>query len=274
MCQVCDIENKYSTEPIHLFTDEEIDMILLAIFAGTVSTHNLDVTTYLKTARKLSEGMFKGYGMTDAEVMYASEDYYMLKALRENIYFFSAAKNYQCTREIEAKMKEMTGTITKDGTIATFSEIKKEAKNIFLEYNENYLRAEYNSAISQSRTASQWQEITKEAKYLPMLTYHTVGDGRVRPTHEVLNNISRPVHDKFWDTYMPPNGWNCRCTVLQSSDAETTSLKDFKHPDDVPDIFKFNAGKERIVFSPKHPYFKVAPQDKNFAKQNFNMPMP
>jgi SPP1 gp7 family putative phage head morphogenesis protein len=246
-------------------------MIILAIYAGTISTHNLDVTTYLKTARKLSEGMFDGYGKDFSKVVYASEDYYMLKSLSDNIYIFSAAKTYQQTREISSLLvtKSETGL---ERTL--FNDFRKQAKEIFLNYNENYLRAEYNSAIAQARTASQWQEITREADHLPMLTYHTVGDGRVRPTHQTLDNIARPVKDKFWDTYMPPNGWNCRCTVLQDSDTPQTSLKDFKAPTDVPDIFKFNAGKERIVYSKKHPYFKVAPQDRQFAKQNFNMPIP
>ena len=40
------------------------------------------------------------------------------------------------------------------------------------------------------------------------------------------------------------------------------------------DEFRINAGKERIVFSKEHPYFDIAPKDKNFAKTNFGMPMP
>lgn len=268
MCSVCEVHNKYDDKPIHLFTQEEIDMIILAIYAGTISTHNLDVTTYLKTARKLSEGVFDGYGKDLNDVVYASEDYYMLKALRDNVYVFSGAKTYQQTREISNLL------IKNKAEVRLFADFKKEATKIFVNYNENYLRAEYNSAIAQARTASQWQEIQREVEFLPMLTYKTVGDGRVRPTHEALNNIARPVNDKFWDIYMPPNGWNCRCTVLQDSEAKKTSLKDFKAPNDVPDIFKFNAGKKRIVFSPKHPYFDVAPQDRGFARQNFNLPLP
>jgi hypothetical protein len=35
-----------------------------------------------------------------------------------------------------------------------------------------------------------------------------------------------------------------------------------------------NAGKDKIVFSEKHTYFKVAKQDENLAANNFNMPKP
>lgn len=264
MCSICDISNN-ADEPLHLFTEDEIEQVITLVYAGVITTHNLDVNTYLKIARKLLEGVYTGYDEEMTKAMFMTQDFEMLKSLRENVYVFSAAKTYQQTRE-------MSAAITEGNNIVPFSQFKVTAKEIFLQYNENYLRTEYNSAIAQANTARQWQEIEKTKEYLPMLTYKTAGDGRVRPTHEALNNISRPVDDKFWDKYMPPNGWNCRCTVLQSSDAIETSLTGFKAPSDVPLIFRFNAGKEKIIFSPKHPYFKVAKGDKEFAKENFGLP--
>jgi len=264
MCGFCDISND-ANEDINLFTEEEMDRMILGIWLGITNVNDLPVNTYLKIARKLSDGVFTGYGKTFDMVMYGSEDFYMLQALRENVYVFSGAKTYQQVREINSLLTR--------NRVTGWAEFKKKATVIFQEYNENYLKAEYNSAIAQSRTASQWQEIVRDQDVLPTLTYHTVGDMRVRPTHAELNNITRPVNDKFWDSYMPPNGWNCRCAVLQG-DEPKTSLRGFKVPSDVPDIFKFNAGKERIVFSPKHPYFNVAPKDKDNAKQNWGMPMP
>lgn len=266
MCGFCDINNKQE-DPLNLFSDEDIERVILGIYTGLITIHSLDLNTYLKIARKLSEGIYEGYGKNISEVVFYDEEYIMLKALRENVFHFSAAKTYQQTREISS-------LLTETDRIRTFNEFKTYAKEIFDKYNENYLRAEYNSAIAQSNTAQKWQEIQKFSKDLPMLTYHTVGDGRVRPAHEELNNISRPVNDKFWDKFMPPNGWNCRCAVLQSSDVEKTSLKYFKTPSDVPSIFQFNAGKDKMVFSPKHPYFKEVPRkDKDFAKTNFGLPI-
>lgn len=265
MCSICEIKNK--EDAIHLFSDDELDAIIVGIYIGSITTSNLDVSTYLKIARKLSDGVYLGFRNRIDQVQYESLDYYMLRDLRENVYIFSGAKTYQQTREVSA-------LLLKDGYKQQFGQFKKEAKQILTEYNENYLRSEYNSAIAQARTASQWMEIERTKDVLPMLTYQTAGDGRVRPTHVALNHISRPVDDKFWDVYMPPNGWNCRCDVEQSSDAIKTDLRGFKKPDDVPDIFQFNAGKERIIFSPKHPYFDVAAKDKTLAKNNFNLPLP
>lgn len=265
MCGFCDVENK--EQKLNLFTEEEIDNIILAIYAGIITIRSLDVMTYLKVAHKLSDGVFKGYGKTLFDVQYGSNDWYMLHDFQHNVYVFSGAKQYQ-------QVKEISALLTKGDAVTPFNEFKTQAKVVFDQYNENYLRAEYNSAIAQARSASQWQEIISQQDQFPMLTYQTVGDDRVRPTHAELDNITRPVNDKFWDTYMPPNGWNCRCHVEQNDDVKKTSLRGFKKPNDVPDIFMFNAGKARIVFSPRHPYFDIAPRDKEFAKQNFNMPQP
>ncbi len=267
MCGFCDIENRRKLKGLNLFSELEIDTIIEKIFSGLIDLRNLDVETYLKVARKLSEGMVEGFGKSLFDVQWGSPDYEMIKALRENIYIFSGAKQYQ-------QVRAMSDLLTGEGKINSFYEFKKKAKEIFTTYNEHHLAAEYNSAISQARSASQWQTIEAEKDVLPMLIYKTAEDARVRITHASMDNIARPVVDKFWDNYFPPNGWNCRCTVDQSESKDKTDMRTFRHPTDVPDIFMMNAGKDRIIFSPKHPYFDVAPKDKAFAKQNFNLPMP
>jgi hypothetical protein len=267
LCGFCDIENK-EEEKINLFTEQEIDTFIFGVFAGIYSVKNLDLSTYLKIARKLSQGVFTGYSKTFSDVFYGSEDFTMLKALQENVYMFSAAKQY-------TMLREMNKYLVTDKKVTPFVEFKKQASVIFDEFNENYLRAEYNSAIGQARSASRWQEYVKESNVFPMLTYKTAGDGRVRPEHEILDNISRPVGDKFWNHYYPPNGWNCRCIVIQEGDEVKPSKvpKDIS-PDDVPIEFRFNAGKDKVIFSKQHPYFKgVSRKDKPFAKQNFGMPL-
>ncbi len=45
-------------------------------------------------------------------------------------------------------------------------------------------------------------------------TYATIGDDRVRPTHEALDNTTLPKDDPMWKTIWPPNGWRCRCIAI------------------------------------------------------------
>lgn len=265
MCGICDIIN--ATEDVNPFTEEEMDRYLLAVYTGAITTSRLSLPAYKKVAGKLTDGVFKGYELALSDVLYLSEDYQMLRSLRENTYVFSAAKQYQQVRAMNKLLR--TGD-----KVTPWNEFKKAATQIFTDYNQSYLRAEYNSAIGMSSSARQWQDFERDKAVLPYLKYVTAGDDRVRPTHAELNGITRKVDDAFWNKFMPPNGWNCRCDVQQMDEGKETDLQDFKTPDDVPDIFQFNPGKKKIVFSPKHPYFDVVPKDKDLARNNFNLPLP
>jgi SPP1 gp7 family putative phage head morphogenesis protein len=45
--------------------------------------------------------------------------------------------------------------------------------------------------------------------------YVTVGDDRVRPNHQALEGFRAPKDDPRWNTIRPPNGYNCRCTLIE-----------------------------------------------------------
>lgn len=108
------------------------------------------------------------------------------------------------------------------------------------------------------------------------LRYVTRMDNKVRDSHAILNYVVKKVTDSFWDIYTPPNGWNCRCRLekLQSSGLTSTNTTGLNLHKAVPDIFRFNAAKEGVVFSPKHPYYKIPQKDLALAKKNFNLPRP
>lgn len=267
MCKFCDITNK--SEELDIFDENEVNTFFERIYAGVITKQVLDINYYHKVARKLTQGIYDGFGNELIKTQWGTPDYDMLFSLRENVYIFSAAKNYQQTRVI-------TSLLTTENGLIPFSEFKKLAIPYFDTYNKNYLTAEYNSAIAQARSASNWLDIERESNIYNQLQYDTVGDARVRPEHAVLNGIVRPVNDKFWDKFYPPNGWNCRCTVMQINDVPNTDLRSKTKPSekDVPDIFRFNSGKTKQIFSPKHPYFDVAKEDKELAKTNWGLPLP
>ena len=96
-------------------------------------------------------------------------------------------------------------------------------------------------------------------------------DDRVREDHAILHGTTLPPSDPFWSLYLPPNGWNCRCTAVQvrkgkypQSDPALSMLRGNNCTENAKQqIFRFNPGKDLQLFPPKHPYFK-APED---AKQ-------
>ena len=63
--------------------------------------------------------------------------------------------------------------------------------------------------------------------YIWGFEYVTAHDRRVRPEHRLLEGVRLPKEDPFWQRFLPPNGWNCRCTVLEIWNDEDTAKIDF-----------------------------------------------
>ncbi|HWQ10704.1 MAG TPA: phage minor head protein, partial [Holophaga sp.] len=73
----------------------------------------------------------------------------------------------------------------------------------------------YDANLRVSYSASQWQRIQTLKKRKPYLFYSTMKDARVRPLHREWEGICLPVDHPWWKTHFPPNGWRCRCMVMQ-----------------------------------------------------------
>ena len=264
MCGFCNIGKE--VDPPSPIGEDDFNKVTNGVWIGEFTVDNLPVPLYRKTAMYLMQGI--DLGVAEFEKV----DELLIKDLTDNIYQFSGAKTYQQVRHMTAMMadKELK---------SNFYKFKEAVKPMFHDYNEAYLQAEYQTAKASARSAADWKRIEAEADVLPLLKYQTVGDGRVRPTHRELDNIVRPYNDKFWTNYYPPNGWRCRCTVIQLADGEEeiTNLQGWLKPNDVPEEFMMNAGIDGYVFKyegkGRHPYFKVAKGDKKLKENNFNLPL-
>jgi SPP1 gp7 family putative phage head morphogenesis protein len=79
------------------------------------------------------------------------------------------------------------------------------------------LRTIYDTNLRMARATALWGRIVAARETLPFLRYSAVMDRRTRPQHRLWHDIVLPVEHPFWQTHFPPNGWNCRCTVVQLS---------------------------------------------------------
>lgn len=73
----------------------------------------------------------------------------------------------------------------------------------------------FRTNLQSSYAAGQWEGIVAGADEMPYLLYDAVDDYRTRDDHRALNGRVYPIEHKFWLNYYPPNGWNCRCGVIQ-----------------------------------------------------------
>lgn len=179
-------------------------------------------------------------------------------ALESNAFTFSGFKTFHTMREVGLSL------LTSNGEIKPFNTFLADVKVINDRYNHNYLRAEYQQAIAASQMAVRWHEFEKGGDRYD-LQYRTANDSRVREEHSVLHNTTLPIDDPFWDSFLPPNGWGCRCTTVQvrkgkypTSDSELAMKRGLNCTDGAKrKIFRFNPGKTMELFPPKHPYRKV-----------------
>lgn len=109
--------------------------------------------------------------------------------------------------------------------------------------------------------SAQWAAY-EEIKGTTYLQYRTALDDRVRAEHAALEGVTLPLDDPFWDTAFPPNGWNCRCHVIPvpqeghtTSNSEAARLSFRQLTEGRDSIFRFNPGKEAVLFPPHHPYY-------------------
>lgn len=228
---------------------------------GSYSYKDLDQEPYKNLINKTNNFLSKA--VTDNNVTD-----FMRDAFKNDIFIFSHLRTHAQLQEAGSLL------LTEDGKIKSFDRFKLDIAKINGLYNENYLQAEYQFAISSVQMGEKWQNYVESDRY--NLQYRTAQDDKVRISHQPLHGITLPANNPFWDKFYPPNGWRCRCNAVQvraskypatneenalkAGNIATTQIgKDNKNR---LEIFRFNSGKQRLVFPPNHPYSKLKDADK------------
>ena len=185
-----------------------------------------------------------------------------LKAyLEKDAFVFSGLRTHAQLVEARSYLKD------ESGNIRSYPEFEQKMLRLNAAYNQNYLQAEYNFAVQSGLSAEKWESFSDDEKRY-YLQYRTAKDGKVRDAHLALDETTLPKSDTFWDSYMPPNGWNCRCTTVEvladdytKSDSKKAQEKGEKATTIIgksgknkAEMFRFNPGKEKKIFPPKNAY--------------------
>ena len=82
------------------------------------------------------------------------------------------------------------------------------------------LRIIFDTNLRMAYAKGRWEMIERQAENAPWLMYDAVNDSRTRPEHLAWDGTVLRFDDPWWQTHYPPNGWRCRCRVIQLSDAD------------------------------------------------------
>ena len=196
----------------------------------------------------------------------------MRQRLTRSNYIFSGIKTFHELNEAFPSL------LDENGNRKPFERFLNDVQKINDTYNANYLRAEYNFVQSSAQMAAKWEQFAEDGDRYN-LQYRTAGDSKVRPAHAALNGVTLPPSDPFWQTYYPPNGWGCRCNVVQVRKAkypatphdEAMKRGEEALQDDTKGIFHFNPGIQQKTMPDYNPYTIRRCNDCDIAKGKLNL---
>ena len=196
-----------------------------------------------------------GYGNL-ASFANDSADAATIRQLNDNVYKFSAAKNYNMLQDMNAAL------LNSKGERVSLNDFNRAVENLNLEYNRRWQETEYNTAQASSQMASKYNQFQNEAEAVPMLVFVTAGDEHVRASHRPLDGMTAPANDPVWQKLWPPLDWGCRCDVIQHENDDVK--RSVPAAEDLPNPgkgFEGNSAATGEIFDKKHPYFKGVPED-------------
>ncbi len=230
----------------HLF-----DGMMRALFRQRGSQFSVDIVAAPDAVAFISEhaaaldSSFSQVPMSDA----------MRRRLSRSNFIFSGMKAFHELHEAFPSL------VDENGVRKPFERFLNDVRAIDKTYNANYLRAEYNFVAASADMAAKWERFSQDGDRYN-LQYRTAGDGRVRPEHAALDGVTLPPSDSFWQEFYPPNGWNCRCNVIQVRKSkypitphdEAMRRGNEALAKDARGIFRFNPGCEQKSVPDYNPY--------------------
>jgi SPP1 gp7 family putative phage head morphogenesis protein len=104
---------------------------------------------------------------------------------------------------------------------AVVKEIRKQLNNIGItNTSRHHLNLVFRNQVQGAYAAGRWSQLQAVKKTRPYWQYFTAGDKRVRESHAAMHGKIFAANDPIWGQWYPPNGHNCRCTVVSLSKAE------------------------------------------------------
>jgi SPP1 gp7 family putative phage head morphogenesis protein len=86
------------------------------------------------------------------------------------------------------------------------------------------LRTIFETNMQTAYSAGDWAQIQENKEEAPYLMYDAVIDGRTRPQHRAWDGTCLRCDNPWWNTHKPPNGFRCRCGVIQLSREQAIAM--------------------------------------------------
>jgi SPP1 gp7 family putative phage head morphogenesis protein len=189
------------------------------------------------------------------KVSLSPEEYAVLSDLaRQKAFSIAAGATEQIISAIRSLLEE---ALSEGVTVKEFQARAAEvvAKAGVAARSPWYWETVYRTNLQTSYQAGRWKQITDPyvRARRPYLRYVSALVPTTRPSHREKHGLIYPVDHPFWDRWMPPNGFNCLCTVVTVSESllqrrgwSVSDTMDFAFAD--PDAgFDVNPGATEVI---------------------------
>ncbi|AVF49377.1 hypothetical protein AL492_17800 [Elizabethkingia anophelis] len=205
---------------------------------------------------------------------YTGPDQLMLQMMEYNLFDFAASKT-------EARYATMMDLLTDgDRGIRPFNDFKRLCLEKTADLNTKYLQTEYNLSIAVGQNSASYVRFMAEKDTVTsFVQYQTVGDERVREAHQILEGKIFSLDDKEAMKLWPPNGYGCRCEMLQyvgetkgkvTTGKRGTELMYERDPKFKNSDFEINRGDLKEVFTSKQFYTENKGLDKKINSMTYD----
>lgn len=200
--------------------------------------------------KSYTDNLIKGVRGVFGDIKYGDRHYDILNRLERNVGRFAAYKAYHATAQVKRALTSK-GTKEQGGSRAI----------AVLKAFNRYQSAEYNTAVSRSRTARQWIDYTEgpAADLFPNLRWLPSRSATPREQHIPYYNHVWAKTDAFWKTNQPGNLWNCKCDWEETSDNPDGGDVETSNP---PASLEGNPGETGEAFTDKSVYFTASDHEK------------
>ncbi len=216
-------------------------------------------------------GLHTGFGNSRLEAAWNAPDHLAMSMMEFNLFEFAASKT-------EARLAAMSQLlIDKEKlNIRSFSDFKREAEKVTKNFNTTYLETEYNLSVAVGNSsANYFRFLEQKNSVTAFVQYQTAGDSQVRDEHALLDGKIFNLDDKEARRLWPPNGYNCRCEMLQYVGASKSKLITGKNglailgDSFINSPFAINRAEIKQVFTKNQFYSKSNGLTSNINKLNF-----
>lgn len=188
---------------------------------------------------------------TKAGAEFGKKNEAFINEFKHNAAVFAAFKSHKQTKDIIGQL------LDENGELRSFHEFKKAVmgSHINENYNQNWLKTEYNMAVRSARSSVQFKKFWGLKHLYPNLEYLESTARKKRKEHLEYVGTILPIEHPWWDEHLPPVEWGCECSVRNTDKPATAVPDDGGAP--INPVFAHNPAKTaEIVNMKEHPYVK------------------